>query len=242
MEFNEGYHFSVVIPVYNEEALLETAVTDLVSHLENLSMVWEVVLAENGSTDATPAIAQAVSERFRNVRWIHVGEPNYGKALKQGIMEARGIYVVCDEIDICDVKFHKKALHLLMEEDWEMVIGSKLLDQAKDRRPWMRHFATKVINFLLRILLGFKGTDTHGLKAFKRDVMIPIAGECVVDKDLFSSEMVIRAERKGVKIKEIPINIIEKRRPQIHLFKRVPHVLKNLVRLTWAIRFGRRGK
>jgi len=239
MEFNEGYHFSVVIPVYNEEALLEAAITDLVKHLKKLSMVWEVVIAENGSTDATPSIAQAVSEEFRNVRWIHVDEPNYGKALKQGILDARGMYVVCDEIDICDVKFHKTALHLLMEEDWEMVIGSKLLDQAKDRRPWMRHFATKVINLLLRLLLGFKGTDTHGLKAFKREALVPIVKECVVDKDLFASEMVIRAERKGLKIKEIPISIIEKRVPQIHLFKRVPHVLKNLVRLVWAIRLGK---
>ncbi len=239
MEIDKGYHFSVVIPVYNEEALLEAAITDLVSHLETIPMVWEVVIAENGSTDATPDIAEEVSRRFRNVRWIHVGEPNYGKALRQGILDARGMYVICDEIDICDVAFHRKALKLLMEEDWDMVIGSKMLDQAEDKRPWMRHFATRVINFLLHVLLGFKGTDTHGLKAFKRDVLVPVVNECVVDKDLFASEMVIRAERKGIRIKEIPIRIIEKRRPQIHLFKRVPHVLKNLMKLVWVIRLGK---
>ena len=239
LEVREGYHFSVVIPVYNEEALLETAITDLVTHLEEIPLVWEIIIAENGSKDATPQIAHELTKKFRNVRYLHVDEPNYGKALKQGILEARGIYVICDEIDICDVDFYKDALKLLMEEGWEMVIGSKLHKDAQDKRPWIRHFATKVINFLLRVLVGFKGSDTHGLKAFKKEALMPIVKSCIVDKDLFASEMVIRAERAGIKIKEIPVTIIEKRKPQIHLFKRVPNVLKNLWKLFWAIRFNK---
>ena len=239
VEVKEGYHFSVVIPVYNEEALLETAITDLVAHLEEMPLVWEVIIAENGSTDRTLEIAKGLAQKYRNVRYLHVGEPNYGKALKEGILQSRGIYVVCDEIDIIDVDFYKEALRLLMEENWDMVIGSKLHEGAQDKRPWIRHLATKVINLLLRILLGFKGTDTHGLKAFKKDALLPVVKACVVDKDLFASEMVIRAERAGLKIKEIPVTIIEKRKPQIHLFKRVPNVLKNLWRLFWAIRFDR---
>jgi len=240
VEVKGGYHFSVVIPVYNEEALLETAITDLVAHLEEIPLVWEVIIAENGSTDRTPEIARQLVKKFRNVRYLHVDEPNYGKALKQGILEARGIYVICDEIDIIDVDFYKESLKLLMEEDWDMIIGSKLVGGAQDKRPWIRHLATRVINFLLKILLGFKGSDTHGLKAFKKSALIDIVNACVVDKDLFASEMVIRAERAGLKIKEIPVTIIEKRKPQIHLFKRVPNVLKNLWKLFWAIRFNKK--
>jgi hypothetical protein len=94
-----------------------------------------------------------------------------------------------------------------------------------------------VINGLLRLSLGFRGTDTHGLKAFRRTALIDVARACIVDKDLFASEFVIRAERAGVRIQEIPVRIKEKRPPSTHLFRRVPNVLNNLVKLVVAIRF-----
>jgi hypothetical protein len=101
----------------------------------------------------------------------------------------------------------------------------------------MRHFATLVINGMLRVTLGFKGTDTHGLKAFRRASLVPVVERCIVDKDLFASELVIRAERTGsVRIKEIPVRVLEKRPPSIHLFRRVPNVLKGIARLVVAIR------
>jgi hypothetical protein len=59
---------------------------------------------------------------------------------------------------------------------------------------------------------------------------------CLVDKDVFASEFVIRADRAGIKTKEIPVRIVEKRPPSINLFKRVPNVLKNVLKLTYAIR------
>ena len=59
---------------------------------------------------------------------------------------------------------------------------------------------------------------------------------CLVDKDVFASEFVIRADRGGVAIKEIPVHVIEKRPPSINLFKRVPNVMKSLAKLTWSIR------
>jgi len=93
-----------------------------------------------------------------------------------------------------------------------------------------------VINGMLRVALGFRGTDTHGLKAFRREVVAPVAGRCIVDKDLFASELVIRAEREGVRIREIPIRVKEMREPSVHLFNRVPNVLRNLAKLVIAIR------
>jgi hypothetical protein len=93
-----------------------------------------------------------------------------------------------------------------------------------------------VINGILRATLGFKGTDTHGLKAFARELTQPIAAACLVDRDLFASELVIRAERAGLRVQEIPVRILEKRPPTIGLARRVPSVLKNLVRLFIAIR------
>ena len=234
------FNISIIIPVYNEEGLLATAVTDLTTRLAEIPLVWEVILTENGSRDRTLEIAQELSSKMRNVRVLHTPEPNYGLALRRGIEDARGAICICDEIDICDVSFYRGAIELLTTGQAEMVIGSKRHPAAQDKRPAMRRFATWVLNLMLRIVVGFKGTDTHGLKAFKRDALLPVIKLCIVEKDLFASEFVIRAERYGTRIVEIPVHIKEKRPPSINLFKRVPNVLRNLWRLFLVIRLGRK--
>jgi len=91
---------------------------------------------------------------------------------------------------------------------------------------------------MLRVALDFRGTDTHGLKAFRRSALLPIVEACVIDRDLFASELVIRAARSGLHVIEIPVRLHEKRPPAINLVKRVPNVLRGMAKLTYVIRFG----
>jgi glycosyltransferase involved in cell wall biosynthesis len=229
---------SIVIPVYNEEGILHSAVVDLRERLAPFGWHYEVVLAENGSRDGTVAVADELCRKYPEIRRISLGAPNYGLALRAGILAAQGELVVCDEIDLCDVDFHRRAVALLDRGSAQMVIGSKLISGASDERPLFRHAASLVYTTLLRGLLDFRGSDTHGLKAFVRSLGAPIAEGCLTDKDVFASEFVIRAYRAGLAIEEIPIRVKEKRPPSINLFKRVPNVLGNLGKLTWAIRRG----
>jgi glycosyltransferase involved in cell wall biosynthesis len=235
-----AYNLSIIIPVYNEERLLATAVGDLVARLKEIPLVWEILLSENGSKDGTLEIAKSLERKHRNVRVLHSDEPNYGRAMRRGIEEARGAICICDEIDICDLDFYRTAIDLLQSGEAEMVVGSKRHPKARDARPALRRFATQVLNLMLRVIVGFHGTDTHGLKAFNRAALMRVVESCIVEKDLFASEFVIRAERAGIKITEVPIRIAEKRPPSINLFKRVPNVLRNLWRLFLVIRMGRK--
>ena len=229
---------SIVIPVYNEEGILHAAVVDLVSRLSELRWSYEILLSENGSTDRTVAIAEELAAKFPEVLVHSLGAPNYGKAMRQGILRARGRFVICDEIDLCDVDFYRRAMELLQSGEAEMVVGSKVMKGANDDRPLFRHAATLILNGMLRVAVGFKGTDTHGLKAFRREVLLPTVERCVIDKDLFASELVIRAGREGVGVMEIPIRLDEKRPPAINLVKREPNVLRGMAKLTYVIRFG----
>lgn len=229
-------HVSFVIPVYNEEAILHAAVVDLRERLTAFELDYEIILAENGSRDDTVALAAELSAKYPEVRFFSLGQPNYGAALRRGIEEARGELVICEEIDLCDAAFHKSAIAILDARAADMVIGSKLLAGARDDRPYARHAASQLYNGLLRVTLGFQGTDTHGLKAFRRDVLLPVVRACVVDKDVFASELVIRTYREGFTVREIPVRVVEKRQPSINLVRRVPNVLRSLGRLTWAIR------
>jgi glycosyltransferase involved in cell wall biosynthesis len=237
--FPEGQprpRISIVIPVYNEQAILHAAVIDLRERLEPLGWSYEIVLAENGSRDETLVIAEELHRKYPEVRFFSHGAPNYGGALRRGIEIARGDIVICDEIDLCDADFHRHAVELLDTGKFDMVIGSKLSAGAHDERPLLRHTASQLYNGLLRYGLGFEGTDTHGLKAFVRAPLLPVARACVVEKDVFASEFVIRAYRAGLRVREIPVRVLEKRPPSINLVKRVPNVMKSLLKLTWAIR------
>ena len=234
----DGLRLSVVIPVYNEEGIISASLSDLIHKLAKEDLDYEIIVAENGSQDRTVEIAESFSTTHPQIRVFSIGEPNYGKALREGIFRARGTYVICDEIDLCDVEFYRVALKHL-REGCELVVGSKRAPGARDRRPVYRRFATQVLNGILRVAVGFKGTDTHGLKAFRREALLDVVDACVVDKDMFASEFVVRAHRSDRDWMEVPIDLIEKRPPSIHLFRRVPNVLKNIVRLTAIIRLGR---
>ena len=229
-------HVSIVIPIYNEEGILHSAVVDLRERLAPLGWRYEILLAENGSRDGTVRVAEELAAKYGEVRLLSTGTPNYGQALRAGLLAARGDLVLCDEIDLCDVDFHRSAVELLESGRAEMVIGSKLIAGASDERPLFRHAASLVYTGLLRGLLDFRGSDTHGLKAFVREAIAPIAESCLTDKDVFASELVIRAYREGLRTIEIPIRVKEKRPPSINLLNRVPNVLGNLAKLTWAIR------
>jgi glycosyltransferase involved in cell wall biosynthesis len=230
---------SVVIPIYNEEAILADSVAELLAGFAAAGIsAFEIVLAENGSKDRTREVAARLVREHPQLRTFSCPTPNYGAALRQGIEEARGELIICEEIDLCDLDFHRRALALLRAGEAELVVGSKAMRGAHDRRPAGRRAATRIYNTVLRLTLGFTGTDTHGLKAFRRAALVPVVGRCIVGHDVFASELVIRAEREGLRVREIPVELVEKRAPSIHLLRRVPKVLGHLVRLMAAIHFG----
>jgi glycosyltransferase involved in cell wall biosynthesis len=229
-------HVSIVIPVYNEEGILRGSVLELREKLRPFGFTYELILCENGSRDRTVEMGKEIEADFPEVRMISIGQPNYGLAMKTGILAARGDFVICDEIDLCDTEFYARALALLERTDTDLVVGSKAMVGSNDQRPWVRRVGTRVYNGLLRAVCSYGGTDTHGLKAFKREVLLETAERCVLDRDVFASEFVIRAHREKKKVVEIPFAVHEKRPPSINILKRVPHVIKSVAKLAVSVR------
>jgi glycosyltransferase involved in cell wall biosynthesis len=233
---SEAPEISFVIPVFDEEAILHAAVVDLRERLAPHALRYEIILAENGSRDRTAELAQELGARYPEVRLVQSATPNYGQALRLGIERARGDFVICEEIDLCDVDFHLQALAFLREKRADFVIGSKLIAGARDERPQLRHVASQLYTGVLRLLFDFRGTDTHGLKAFRRSAVVPILARCRVAGDVFASELVIRAYRAPLNVVELPVRVLEKRPPSINLLRRMPGVARNLWQLVQAIR------
>ena len=233
---SEAPHVSIIIPVYNEEGILRGSVLELKEKLARFGWSYELLLCENGSRDRTVEIGKELEAEHAQVRMLSVGSPNYGLAMKFGISEARGRYVICDEIDLLDTEFYARAMALLERSDTDLVVGSKAMVGSNDQRPLFRRAATRVYNGLLRAVCRYPGTDTHGLKAFRREALLETARRCRLDRDVFASEFVIRAHREGKKVVEIPFAVREKRPPSIRLMTRVPHVLSSVAKLAISVR------
>lgn len=224
-------HVSVVVPIHNEASTLPQAVPDLLSELALVDATFDVTLAENGSTDATVAVATTLAATHPELHVITLSEPDYGAAMRSGFLAAEGNWVVNFDIDYFSGSFVTTAL----TTGADVVVASKRVAGARDNRGSLRRIATWGFNLLLRTLFRVSVTDTHGMKAVRREVVADIGPKVISTQDLFDTELVIRAERAGYRIAEVPAIVTETRQPRTGIWGRVPRTLLGLLRLRLAI-------
>jgi len=92
---------SIVIPVFNEEGIIYSSIESLMYKMSDFNFEYEIIITENGSMDGTIEIAQDLARTYKLIRVMSHSEPNYGQALKNGILSARGDYIICDEEPPC---------------------------------------------------------------------------------------------------------------------------------------------
>lgn len=225
---------SVVIPVYNEAGFLPDALEKLYAELGQVDASVDVILAENGSTDGTAELGRRLSEKYPTLSVLELPEPDYGGAMREGFLAATGDWVVNSDIDYFSGAFLAKVVAVAADAD--VVLASKRDPESDDRRSPLRRLATWGFNQLLRFMLGSKVSDTHGIKALRREVIEDVAAAVISRQDLFDTELVIRAEKQGWRIKELPIVVEEQRVAKSNLLSRVPRTLRGVWRIRRALR------
>ena len=223
--------FSVVIPIHNEGACLEEEVTALVACLDASSVDFELLLAENGSSDDTLAIGERLAQADPRIRAFHVPVPDYGAAMKAGMLAGRGRFVVNFDIDYWDVDFMLKAGDLMDGSRVAIVVGSKLMEGSQDKRSPARHVVSLGFTTILRVLFDRRMDDTHGMKVLRKEAVGVFAPRTVMTRDLFDTELIVRARRAGAVVKALPVTCEEKREARSPIAKRIPRTMKGLLRL-----------
>ncbi len=222
------------MPSHNEEGYLEPAVRTVVEGVTARGDEFEVIVAQNGSTDATAAEANRLAATYPQVRPIDLPDADYGRALREGFLRARGEVVVNFDVDLVDLDFLDRALAVLSRTDAAVVVGSKRIAGSEDRRGPARRLVTATFSLVLRHGFGLRISDTHGLKALRRAPLEPLAAECRFGKDIFDTELIIRAERAGLLVDEIPVAVSDTRPPRTPIARRIPRTLAGLARL-WLL-------
>jgi glycosyltransferase involved in cell wall biosynthesis len=233
---------SIVMPAFNEAEILESTVHTVVDGLRARGRQFELIIVENGSTDDTAAIADALATSEPEVRAEHCAAADYGRALREGLLAAQGDAVVNFDADFFDLAFLTSAVERVLAPDGPaIVVGTKRGEGATDERSVMRRVATATFSTLLRVGFGLHVSDTHGMKAMRRATVEPFARACTSGQDLFDTELILRVERAGLCTAEIPVLVTELRPARSSLLKRVPRTLRGLVKLRIALSRDRHG-
>ena len=221
---------TVVIPVHNESVYLPEALPQLFAELESVNADVRVVIAENGSTDNTADLVRDAMRTYPSLSLLELPTADYGAAMREGFLQASTDWVANFDIDYFSGAFLNDALDLADLAD--IVLASKRVEGADDQRGGMRVLATWTFNQILRVVLSSGVSDTHGMKLVRKTVVDAVGPDVISTTDLFDTELVVRAERAGFRIVELPASVVEMRDAKSSLVKRVPRTLTGV----WRIR------
>jgi glycosyltransferase involved in cell wall biosynthesis len=230
---------SVVFPAYNEVNYLEPAVEKTAQTLEEFTRSFELIIAEDGSTDGTAERSEELAKRYAFVKHIH-GEKRLGRgtALNNAFKQSSGRILAYMDVDLAtNIEQLKSLIKAVEEEGFDFAVGSRLLSESKVERSRTRQIASKSYNFLVRVMLGSKLKDHQcGFKAFKREALMQLLGEIVARHWFWDTELLVRAARKGFKIKEIPVEWKGPRETKVRLLKDSFSMAGQVMKLWWRLK------
>ena len=234
-----GPFLSVVIPAYNEEERIFPTLKRITEYLATKSASYELLVVDDGSSDATVSIVKAVADKYPAVRLIRL-DRNLGKggAVKRGVMESVGEMVFFTDADLSTpIEEIEKFFPLFPAYD--VVIGSRAIDGANIRvhEPFYRETLGRLFNKIVRVLCvpGFVDTQC-GAKIFTRAAAQAIFPLVRTERFSFDVEVLFVARRLGYKIKEIPIQWFFSANTTVRTFIDGPRMLWDLFHIRWTHR------
>ena len=222
-------NFSVVVPVHNEEEIILQSAEQIYNICNRKQLDFELIFIENGSVDNTLLLIDKFASKYSECRVINLDLANYGNALKQGFLDAVNDIVISFDIDYFSEDFLEEAL--LLDKKYSAITASKRLNKSNDGRRLIRRIATKTFVGILKLLFRTNLSDTHGMKAIRNTFIRKEINNVVSTQDLFDTELLIRIEKSGEKIQEIPAVVSEIRPSVSVIYKRIPRTVKSLIRL-----------
>lgn len=205
---------SIVIPFYNEEERLPQNLQHIIDYMnKNHSNNYEIILVDDGSQDNTK---QKIEDfiKYQNIHlYIHYQNKGKGAAIRTGIMEALGEYILFTDADLSTpIEDIKKLLPYIKETRYKIVIGSRALDDSnvQKEQPFFRRSIGKIGNLFIRLILGLNFKDTQcGFKLFNKEIAYNLFKDLKMSRWSFDFEILYKAKRRGYKIKEVGITWVD---------------------------------
>jgi glycosyltransferase involved in cell wall biosynthesis len=241
-ECHRGYEvkstlsLSVIVPVYNEEDHLWAMAEALGQNLDRVvgPSRWQFVLVDNGSIDGSSKVLDAILATWPTSRVLTLNRPNYGTALKVGLLAADAPFAYVINVDFWDPLFLRWSW--LNRQQYDLILGSKRADPTLNKLPVYRKFLSAGLNMLFQVFFDFVGRDTHGQKLIRLAAVRNIIPCCVMQRGQFDTELTMRALRGGLWVAEVPVPIVQARRPRNLMLAKIYRNFVDLLRLRRALR------
>ena len=199
---------SAALPDYNDRAALEVAIPRSLEALEEIAPgAFEVIIAEDGSSDGSTEFAREYAARDPRVRLMHSDERlGRGRALNRVFAGAKGSIVCYYDVDLATDIQHLTELIGAIREGYDIATGSRLLPESDITRSGDREIASRGYNMLVRTVLGSPLHDHQcGLKGFRRDRLLALLPSVRADHWFWDTEVLVRAQKNGYRIREFPV-------------------------------------
>jgi glycosyltransferase involved in cell wall biosynthesis len=223
-----------VIPVYNEERALAPSVRSLHAFLgDHLAYDWRIVIADNASIDSTLAVAKQLKQDLDRVDYIHLDEKGRGRALRKAWLQSSADVVSYMDVDLStEVEAYPALVRAIVEEGYDLSTGSRLASGARTTRSFKRETISRTYNLIIKTVMQTRFSDAQcGFKAISRraaDALVPLVQNT---EWFFDTELLVLAEKKGYRIKDIPVTWIEDTDTRVNLPKTIREDLSGLWRL-----------
>jgi len=233
---------TLVLPAYNEAEQLEDTVNKTIDALKNITDSFEIILAEDGSTDGTDKIAEVLAKKHRFVQHLHSDDRlGRGGSLKRAFKKSTGKVLAYIDVDLStDMSHLKELVDAVSVEDFDIATGSRMLPQSNVKRPIKRSIASACFNVLIRLLLK-SGLYDHqcGFKSFKRESLFKLIDDIEDEGWFWDTELLVVAQKRGYRVKEFPVMWRQCARTKVHLISDVTGMGSQIIRM-WLQRRGKR--
>jgi len=204
----ENKTISIVIPVYNEEIVLEKNVLEVFEFSKNnlSSYDWQIIIADNNSKDKTGLIAKELSQANAQIKYFFLNEKGKGRAVLGAWQLYPADINIFMDADLSTDLLALPQLVLAIEEGYDLAIGSRNLANSRVKRSFGRKIISRILNLILKIFLGIKVSDTAcGFKAINQKVLANLSQKIKNQSWFFDTELLFLAQKNGYKIKQIPV-------------------------------------
>ncbi len=198
---------TIVIPVYNDVHALEEAVPRVLETLSSIASEYELIIAEDASTDGSAERAAQFASEYSEVIHLHRDERlGRGSALSRAATQAHGDIFCYFDVDMATDISHLGELLGRVAGGYDLATGSRLLPDSRIIRSTGREIKSRGYNFLVRLILKSTLSDHQcGFKAFRTEVLRDLLNETGDTHWFWDTEILVRAQHKGLRIAEIPV-------------------------------------